>query len=129
SDPVLDADAFDRRLAKASLGIRAYMHAPDVIGVSEVENLGALQALADRKSTRLNSSHVKISYAVFCLKKKNADGPRMAQCSGGSTHIRLGVLSAARRPAATGRGRPQPAPAARTRPPPPPPALPASPGR
>src|SRR5690606_40554658 len=27
--------------------------------------------LQDRKSTRLNSSHVKISYAVFCLKKKN----------------------------------------------------------
>src|SRR5579883_1127121 len=28
----------------------------------------------DRKSTRLNSSHVKISYAVFCLKKKKIDG-------------------------------------------------------
>src|SRR3989442_5530900 len=28
-------------------------------------------ALRDRKSTRLNSSHVRISYAVFCLKKKN----------------------------------------------------------
>src|SRR5438067_10503734 len=27
-------------------------------------------SLADRKSTRLNSSHVSISYAVFCLKKK-----------------------------------------------------------
>src|SRR5438874_7435245 len=27
--------------------------------------------LRDRKSTRLNSSHVEISYAVFCLKKKN----------------------------------------------------------
>src|SRR5256885_2776775 len=27
----------------------------------------------DRKSTRLNSSHLVISYAVFCLKKKNAD--------------------------------------------------------
>src|SRR5690606_40494558 len=27
----------------------------------------------DRKSTRLNSSHVKISYAVFCLKKKNTE--------------------------------------------------------
>src|SRR5690606_41184183 len=27
-------------------------------------------ATGDRKSTRLNSSHVKISYAVFCLKKK-----------------------------------------------------------
>src|SRR5690606_40643545 len=31
---------------------------------------------ADRKSTRLNSSHVKISYAVFCLKKK------MSTCGG-----------------------------------------------
>src|SRR5699024_7046607 len=29
------------------------------------------QAIADRKSTRLNSSHVSISYAVFCFKKKN----------------------------------------------------------
>src|SRR5690606_41922773 len=29
---------------------------------------------ADRKSTRLNSSHVKISYAVFCLKKKKSHG-------------------------------------------------------
>src|SRR5436309_16109940 len=29
-----------------------------------------LRATEDRKSTRLNSSHVKISYAVFCLKKK-----------------------------------------------------------
>src|SRR5690554_7755744 len=28
------------------------------------------QAPTDRKSTRLNSSHVRISYAVFCLKKK-----------------------------------------------------------
>src|SRR5690606_40166577 len=28
--------------------------------------------LEDRKSTRLNSSHVKISYAVFCLKKKSS---------------------------------------------------------
>src|SRR5690554_7396840 len=30
----------------------------------------ATGALIDRKSTRLNSSHVRISYAVFCLKKK-----------------------------------------------------------
>src|SRR5690606_13460284 len=30
-----------------------------------------VQLTGDRKSTRLNSSHVKISYAVFCLKKKN----------------------------------------------------------
>src|SRR5690606_40103380 len=35
---------------------------------SEIKTLGPT---IDRKSTRLNSSHVKISYAVFCLKKKN----------------------------------------------------------
>src|SRR5438309_8448074 len=32
--------------------------------------LARLDALQDRKSTRLNSSHSSISYAVFCLKKK-----------------------------------------------------------
>src|SRR5690554_6962786 len=36
-------------------------------GVVLAENRPSL----DRKSTRLNSSHVRISYAVFCLKKKN----------------------------------------------------------
>src|SRR5947209_13603090 len=33
-----------------------------------------VKTAADRKSTRLNSSHANISYAVFCLKKKN-NGP------------------------------------------------------
>src|SRR3712207_8708471 len=36
-------------------------------------------ARRDRKSTRLNSSHANISYAVFCLKKKNHDTPQDAQ--------------------------------------------------
>src|SRR5690606_40254380 len=41
-------------------------------GRGEVSVVGFVShpAAADRKSTRLNSSHVKISYAVFCLKKK-----------------------------------------------------------
>src|SRR5690606_42055328 len=37
--------------------------------VPHVERTAVVHA-GDRKSTRLNSSHVKISYAVFCLKKK-----------------------------------------------------------
>src|SRR5690349_22068219 len=37
-----------------------------------VRNALVVDALGDRKSTRLNSSHVEISYAVFCLKKKNS---------------------------------------------------------
>src|SRR3712207_3073159 len=47
-----------------------------------VADLRVLQTLVpimqDRKSTRLNSSHVNISYAVFCLKKKNK--PNIAVC-------------------------------------------------
>src|SRR5256885_12109642 len=41
--------------------------------------------LGDRKSTRLNSSHLVMSYAVFCLKKKRAQagrGPRRPRGSG-----------------------------------------------
>src|SRR5690554_94246 len=40
---------------------------PTPISEKEVEKI----MTQDRKSTRLNSSHVRISYAVFCLKKKN----------------------------------------------------------
>src|SRR5436305_14736982 len=41
---------------------------------------GRLSACTDRKSTRLNSSHVRISYAVFCL-KKNRDTANRLQCA------------------------------------------------
>src|SRR5699024_12512981 len=39
--------------------------------ISVHSKFSPLAASLDRKSTRLNSSHVSISYAVFCLKKKN----------------------------------------------------------
>src|SRR6185295_20108774 len=42
----------------------------------------------DRKSTRLNSSHANISYAVFCLKKKNNE----RDCTALDTSIKLGVV-------------------------------------
>src|SRR3989442_3129354 len=41
----------------------------------------------DRKSTRLNSSHVRISYAVFCLKKKNNKSEVVLQ-----TYIEVRIL-------------------------------------
>src|SRR5260221_3379378 len=41
-------------------------------GVNEIDG-NDLAFDQDRKSTRLNSSHTVISYAVFCLKKKNND--------------------------------------------------------
>src|SRR3712207_8381207 len=41
------------------------------VGEQRLDQLPATVACRDRKSTRLNSSHANISYAVFCLKKKN----------------------------------------------------------
>src|SRR5438067_13649796 len=53
---------------------------PNFLGIAGAAPDGAnpggrqrLVGVADRKSTRLNSSHVSISYAVFCLKKKRKD--------------------------------------------------------
>src|SRR5258708_23158728 len=43
---------------------------PQVQGASQYFLEGGLRGRIDRKSTRLNSSHQIISYAVFCLKKK-----------------------------------------------------------
>src|SRR5690606_42010492 len=44
-----------------------FIFLPALLGVVD-----SRQSAQDRKSTRLNSSHVKISYAVFCLKKRRS---------------------------------------------------------
>src|SRR5258705_10181660 len=46
------------------------------IDVLERKFEGGPETMVDRKSTRLNSSHLGISYAVFCLKKKKKQTPR-----------------------------------------------------
>src|SRR3712207_7249961 len=58
-----------RAVAAELLGRRHRWQAAGLVGVTEDE-LTRLDG-RDRKSTRLNSSHANISYAVFCLKKKN----------------------------------------------------------
>src|SRR3712207_9230908 len=73
SDPV-GVDAKEARCALAhELGRddderRAARRA--VVGEGAERGLDPREELQDRKSTRLNSSHANISYAVFCLKKK-----------------------------------------------------------
>src|SRR3712207_2195162 len=75
-DVVDDADA-----VRASIGLTGQYAAVDeyLTGLENLEMVGRLYRLGkreararagDRKSTRLNSSHANISYAVFCLKKK-----------------------------------------------------------
>src|SRR5699024_11818684 len=48
----------------------------DIASHAWVERRSATVRFQDRKSTRLNSSHVSISYAVFCLKKERRDCPQ-----------------------------------------------------
>src|SRR2546427_8559239 len=57
---------FGTRLQNQSLGQQQLVAAFDT-----QRRTSATSHVADRKSTRLNSSHSQISYAVFCLKKKN----------------------------------------------------------
>src|SRR6202453_3649900 len=51
---------------------------------SRISGRPARDSRSDRKSTRLNSSHLCISYAVFCLKKKNKKTIRVAEHAPGS---------------------------------------------
>src|SRR3712207_8709772 len=73
----------------------AVLHPPREMLEGIVERSAELLDDADRKSTRLNSSHANISYAVFCLKKKEiflspASGvvrQRQAYVEIGSAHL------------------------------------------
>src|SRR5690349_22786856 len=59
----------DLRLGQRGAVVDAPQHRPQAF-VCEAVVEEAVERAKDRKSTRLNSSHVEISYAVFCLKKK-----------------------------------------------------------
>src|SRR5256885_9604036 len=73
--------------------VEAYLDIADILGIARAARVDAIHPgygfqsenpELDRKSTRLNSSHLVISYAVFCLKKKKDDqtGCRAAACRG-----------------------------------------------
>src|SRR3712207_6863305 len=75
--PILDRDAavriLDTAAQMAATQSREIKKLPTLRGRTVV-NLFFEDSTRDRKSTRLNSSHANISYAVFCLKKKNTGG-------------------------------------------------------
>src|SRR3989442_8146177 len=61
--------AFKKRIVALRREVRLGAALPHFLGHADAV-VRDLQHRPDRKSTRLNSSHVRISYAVFCLKKK-----------------------------------------------------------
>src|SRR5947209_17543522 len=65
-DPYASLNPRWRALDIVAEPIRAFQ-----LAASRPETAARVGELLDRKSTRLNSSHANISYAVFCLKKKN----------------------------------------------------------
>src|SRR3712207_6973405 len=70
ADGVAVGDAPRRRIVRVQLEPRLPLRREVArqVGVARVQEVQ--RRLRDRKSTRLNSSHANISYAVFCLKKK-----------------------------------------------------------
>src|SRR3712207_8559913 len=70
----LRADAFDGESDRPLLGVvlegEAGVNLLRLLAFEAEARVGEHALVRDRKSTRLNSSHANISYAVFCLKKK-----------------------------------------------------------
>src|SRR3712207_8323012 len=64
--------ALDRAEGLLQLAVHGPGRAAVLVGDPVGEHPRAVGGLPDRKSTRLNSSHANISYAVFCLKKKTS---------------------------------------------------------
>jgi uncharacterized repeat protein (TIGR01451 family) len=74
-DTVLTAAALERRLAKASLAIRNSLLMPDIIGISEMENLSVLQTLADRISSDASTAlQPDPEYAAYLVEGNDIGG-------------------------------------------------------
>src|SRR3712207_8593332 len=61
---------WERAGVRVTRSVFSYMPQVPITMPQFGESMAEADALRDRKSTRLNSSHANISYAVFCLKKK-----------------------------------------------------------
>src|SRR5690606_36488094 len=81
---VVPANQLAVGVANEGAGARRLRHVANRAAAERVASsrIGVDALAQDRKSTRLNSSHVKISYAVFCLTKKQPTLCRYVQISG-----------------------------------------------
>jgi uncharacterized protein len=98
-EPVLTATAFANRLNKASLVIRNFTKAPDILGVVEVENLTTLQALAARISAdAIAASQPDPLYQAFLLEGNDVGGidvgflVKQQLVNGGTPRVTVGTV-------------------------------------
>src|SRR5687768_18249893 len=88
--PTMNPAMAPRRIVGSGLGTtsgRDILVAPSPSGSRFCHIWNSARATRDRKSTRLNSSHGYISYAVFCLKKKNIK--QRIRCDSGSANSHI----------------------------------------
>src|SRR5256885_10371390 len=78
-------------LFRSGFGQRGIVASPEgcaiqtVLVLKPLQDVAGIERIEDRKSTRLNSSHLVISYAVFCLKKKKNRVERVQTSSDSGT--------------------------------------------
>src|SRR5690606_35470919 len=74
-EPVLIPTAYEGQLARASLGIRDYLHAPDILGLVAVEKLETLEDLAARISAdALGAGQTDPLYAAYLVEGNDVGG-------------------------------------------------------
>src|SRR5205807_10012305 len=84
------------RSRRAGAGLPLERERQDHLGAcrrQQVTPKGVAMRVQDRKSTRLNSSHLVISYAVFCLKKKMKHDPGITASHPVDCMLRLSIAS------------------------------------
>src|SRR5688572_32478015 len=79
------SEDWDRMLGLAAEARELSEHTGFAAGIAR--SLAVQAFVQDRKSTRLNSSHSQISYAVFCLKKKNKKQQEQDRSTQTSNHL------------------------------------------
>jgi hypothetical protein len=74
-EPVLTPTAYQNRLNKASLAIRDYLHAPDILATQEIENLAVLQALAAKvNADAVAAGQPDPQYAAYLVEGNDVGG-------------------------------------------------------
>lgn len=98
-EPVLTSAAYDKRLNKASLGIRNYLHFPDILGAVEVESLAVLTTLANRiNADAVANGQPDPQYVAYLMEGNDVGGidvgflVKTAEVAAGVPRVQVGLV-------------------------------------